>query len=161
MTALRNINIIPHTPRTGTPLARWNSFDDLDRVFENFFRNAMSNVHLPNAGLTDIAVKMNISETDKAYTVTAELPGLEQKDVTLTVDDGLLTLSGEKSQESEEEGKTFHRVERSYGKFTRTLQLPADADENNISAAMKNGILSVTVAKAAKPEKTQKRIEIA
>lgn len=159
MTALRNI--IPHTPRSGSSLTRWNSFDDLDRVFDNFFRNAMTNVHLPSAAaLTSVPVRMNISETDKAYTVTAELPGLEQKDIELTLDEGLLTISGEKSEESEEEGKTFHRVERSYGKFTRTLQLPADADENGITASMKNGVLSVTVAKMAKPEKTQKRIEI-
>lgn len=159
MTALRNI--ISYPARSGASLARWNSLDDLDRVFDNFFRNALSNVHLPGASLTDIAVKMNISETDKAYTVTAELPGMEQKDVTLTVDDGLLTLSGEKTQESEEQGKTFHRVERSYGKFTRTLQLPADVDENDISAVMKNGVLEITLAKSAKPEKTQKRIDIA
>ena len=157
MTALRNI--IPHAPRSSS-LSRWNSFDDLDRVFDNFFRNAMSNVHLPGTGLTDLTVKMNISETDKAYTITAELPGLEQKDVSLTVDDGLLTISGEKTQENEEEGKTFHRIERSYGKFTRTLQLPADTDENGINATMKNGVLSVVVAKAEKPEKTQRRIDI-
>lgn len=157
MTALRNI--IPHSSRSSS-LSRWNSFDDLDRVFDNFFRNAMTNIHMPMGSVTDMTVKMNISETDKNYTITADLPGLEQKDIDLTVDDGVLTLSGEKQQENEEEGKTFHRVERSYGRFIRTLRLPADADEDSVGATMKNGVLEVTINKTDKPEKSRKRIDI-
>lgn len=167
MTVLRNI--IPASQRSGlsrSNLAPLGALDDLDRVFDNFFRNAISNVSLgnvamPAASLTDMAVKMNISETDKEYTISADLPGLTQEEVSLTVEDGVLTLTGERSRETEEEGKTFHRVERSYGKFTRTLQLPEDADEDGVSAAMKNGVLTINIAKTAKPEKAQKKIEIA
>lgn len=158
MTALRKI--VPHTPKSGIA-PRWGSFDDLDRVFDNFFRNAMTNIHLPVGSLSDIAVKMNISETDKEYTVTAELPGLERADVELAIEDGVLKLSGEKEQESEEGGKTFHRIERSYGRFSRTLQLPDDAAEDQVKATMKNGVLSVVIGKRAMPEKAKKTIDIA
>ena len=158
MTALRKM--VPQTPRSGIA-PRWGSFDDLDRVFDNFFRNAMTNIHLPVGSLSDIAVKMNISETDKEYTVTAELPGLERADVELAIEDGVLKLSGEKQQESEEEGKTFHRIERSYGRFSRTLQLPDDAAEDQVKATMKNGVLSVAIGKRAMPEKAKKTINIA
>lgn len=163
MTVLRNI--IPLSQRQNS-LTRLGSWDDLDRVFDNFFRNAISNVNvghvnMPAVNLTDMAVKMNISETAKDYTITADLPGLTQEDISLTMEDGVLTLSGEKLREHEEEGKTFHRVERSYGKFKRTLQLPDDANENDISAAMKNGVLTITIAKTAKAEKTVRKIDIA
>lgn len=163
MTVLRNI--IPLSQRSSANIARLGGFDDLDRVFDNFFRNAISNVNLgnvsmPAANLTDMAVKMNISETEKEYTISADLPGLTQEDISLTVEDGALTLSGEKLRESEEEGKTFHRVERSYGKFSRTLQLPEDAQQDGISAAMKNGVLTIRIAKTVKQEKTQRKIEI-
>ncbi|QQG36917.1 MAG: Hsp20/alpha crystallin family protein [Micavibrio aeruginosavorus] len=157
MTTLRNLVPLPHRSAS---LSRWGSLDDMDRVFDNFFRNALTNVHIPVGSLTDIAVKINISETDKDYTVTADLPGLEQKDVSLTLNEGILTVSGEKQQETEEEGRAFHRVERSYGRFSRSLQLPSDVDESAIEATMKNGVLSVLIKKLAKPEKTEKRIEI-
>lgn len=157
MTALRNLVSLPHR---APALGRWQSFDEMDRVFDNFFRNAMTNIHLPVASVTDMAVKINISETDKAYTISADLPGLEKKDVVLTVNDGVLTLSGEKQQEVEEEGKTFHRIERHYGRFNRSLQLPADASADDISATMKNGVLTVIVSKIAAPAKTEKRIDI-
>lgn len=157
MTALRNLVPLPHRSAS---LSRWGSLDDMDRVFDNFFRNALTNVHIPVASVTDMAVKINISETGKDYTMTAELPSLEQKDISLTVNEGVLTVSGEKQQDTEEEGKTFHRIERSYGRFSRSLQLPSDADENAIEATMKNGVLSVVIKKLAKPEKTEKRIEI-
>lgn len=158
MTALRNIVSMPH--RSSGTLGRWQSFDDMDRVFDNFFRNALTNIHLPTASVTDMAVKINITETDKAYTVSADLPGVEQKDVTLTVNDGILTLTGEKEQEIEEEGKTFHRVERSYGRFSRSLQLPSDANADDIAAQMKNGVLMIVINKVAASAKAEKRIEI-
>lgn len=157
MTALRNLVPLPHR---ATALSRWGSLDDMDRVFDNFFRNALTNIHIPASSVTDMAVKLNISETDKNYTLTAELPGMEQGDVSLTVNEGILTVAGEKERETEEEGKTFHRVERSYGRFSRSLQLPSDANQDSIKATMKNGVLSVVIDKLAKPVTAEKRIDI-
>lgn len=135
-------------------------FNDFDRMFDSMFRNALTNLSASGGTVTDLALRLDVSETPVAYLVHAELPGVEEKDIEVTLDDGLLTISGSKNTETEEDGKTFHRVERSYGSFRRTLALPADADENGIRARMKNGVLSVEIAKTKQSEKSAKRIEI-
>lgn len=135
-------------------------FDEFDRVFDNLFKNALTNLSAPAATVGNLAIKVNISETDKAYHVEAELPGMDEKDIELTVKDGVLNVSGEKEYEREHEGKTWHRVERSYGSFRRSLQLPADADENMIEARMKNGILEIEIGKNKEAHKEPKRIDI-
>ncbi len=131
---------------------------EFDRLFNNLFQNALDNTGAGNAG--DLTVRMNVSETDDAYTISAELPGIDEKDIELSVREGLLTLQGEKHAEKEEDGKTFHRVERNFGSFRRILQLPADSDENNVSAKMSNGVLTITVAKHKKTAVLTKRIDI-
>jgi HSP20 family protein len=136
------------------------SLGDFDRVFNNLFQNALTNIGGTAANIGDLAVRINVSETDSAYTVTAELPGIDEKGIELNVQDGLLTLQGEKEAEKEEEGKTFHRVERSFGSFRRILQLPADADEGSVTAAMKDGVLTVDIAKTKQNTKSAKRIDI-
>ncbi|HEY8191999.1 MAG TPA: Hsp20/alpha crystallin family protein [Alphaproteobacteria bacterium] len=135
-------------------------FPDLDRVFDSMFRNALTNIASPVSSVTDLAVRMDVSETEKSYLIKADLPGMEEKDVNVTLDDGVLTISGEKQSESEEEGKTFHRIERSYGSFRRVLSLPADADENGINAHMENGVLHIEIGKTKQAEKTAKRIDV-
>lgn len=135
-------------------------FADFDRLFDGMFRNALTNLSAPSASLTDLAVRMDVSETDKAYLITADLPGVEEKDVEVTLDDGILTISGEKHAEKEEEGKTFHRVERSYGSFRRSLSLPADADENAISARVRHGVLNIEIGKTKETPKTARKIQV-
>ncbi len=135
-------------------------FPDLDRVFDSMFRNALTNIASPASSVTDLAVRMDVSETEKSYLIKADLPGMEEKDVNVTLDDSVLTISGEKQSENEEEGKTFHRIERSYGSFRRVLSLPADADENGINAHMENGVLHIEIAKTKQAEKTAKRIDV-
>lgn len=145
---------------SGAPARCGTGLTDIDRVFDNFFRNALTNLSGPPAALGDLSLRLDVTETDKAYTVKADLPGMEEKDVAITLEDGVLTISGEKTQEQEEEGKTFHRIERSYGTFRRALTLPADADETGIAAHMKNGVLEIEIAKAPEAPKSAKRIEV-
>lgn len=133
---------------------------DFDRIFDNLFRNALTNIAVPAAPAGGLALRMNIGETENAYHLEAELPGMEEKDVELTVKDGILTVSGEKSCEQESGNRKFHRVERSYGSFSRSVQLPADADESAIAAHMKNGVLSIDIAKRAEAADKPRRIEI-
>lgn len=135
-------------------------FSDFDRLFDNMFNNALTNLSAPAPSVGDLALRIDVSETDKAYIVTADVPGMAEEDVDLTVTDGILTISGEKQAEAEEEGKTYHRFERSYGAFRRSMQLPQDADEEKISASMKNGVLTVEISKAKTPEKKTKSIKI-
>lgn len=100
---------------------------------------------------------MDVAETDKEIEMTAELPGLEEKDIQVNVADDMLTIKGEKKAEKEEKGRNYHRVERSYGSFYRSLQLPAGVNADAIKATLKNGVLKVTVAKpaAAQPKKIE------
>lgn len=135
-------------------------FDEFDRIFDNLFRNALTNIAAPATSVGNMAVRMNVGETDKAYVIEAELPGFEEKDVELTLKDGVLTLSGERRHEEEAKDRTFHRIERSYGSFTRSLQLPSDADEGRIEAHMRNGVLEIEIGKLKEAQKEAKRISI-
>lgn len=101
---------------------------------------------------------MDVTETDKEIEVTAELPGLEDKDVEINYADGILTIRGEKRAEKEEKNKTHHLIERSYGSFARTLQLPAGVDPNKIKATIDKGVLKVIVEKPAAKE--TKKIDV-
>lgn len=135
-------------------------FGEFDRIFDNFFKNAVTNLDVSAPALTDMVLRMDIGETDKSYTVTAELPGVDGKDVEISLSDGVLEISGEKQSEEETKDKTFHRVERSYGSFRRSLKLPADADEKKIDAQMKNGVLEIEIGKIEEATKESRKIKI-
>lgn len=124
---------------------------EIDRLFQGVTRN------FPSFGSTTLP-SMDISETDKVIEITAELPGLEKKDVVLNVADNLLTIRGEKKNEREEKDKDYHLVERSYGSFSRSVELPAGVKVEDITAEIANGVLKVTVPKPA--AKQVKQIEI-
>lgn len=100
--------------------------------------------------MADWTPSVDISETDTAYLIKGEIPGVKKEDVKVTVQDGMLTIQGERKMEKEEKGKKFHRVERSYGSFVRSFRLPDDADENKVKAEFKDGMINVTLAKSAK-----------
>jgi len=91
---------------------------------------------------------VDIAETDKAFVIKVEIPEVNKEDVKVTVDNRVLTIWGERKQEKEEEGKKFHRVERSYGIFTRSFTLPDNVDENKVTATFKNGMLNLQIQKA-------------
>ncbi len=101
--------------------------------------------------VTDWTPSVDIQETDNEYLVKAELPEVRKEDVKVTVENGILTLQGERKQEKEEKGKKFHRIERSYGTFLRTFTVPSDADEAKVAADFKEGILRVHLPKTEKP----------
>lgn len=101
---------------------------------------------------------LDVSENGKTVTVKAELPGLDAADVEILIREGLLTIKGEKKFEEETKDETFHRIERGYGSFSRSVLLPAEVDEDAASAAFEKGVLTVTLPKAAKAK--AKRIEV-
>jgi len=92
--------------------------------------------------------------------VVAELPGMDEKDINLSIEDNALVLSGEKKSDVEEKGKTFHRVERTYGSFQRVIPLNVEVDEDKATASFKNGVLAITLPKAAEAVKQSKKITI-
>lgn len=130
-------------------------FDDFGRNFFDFGRNFPS---LPSFGSTELVPRMNVSETDKAIEITAELPGLEEKDVEINFADDVLTVRGERKEEKEEKEKNYRVFESRYGAFARSVTLPSGTDPNKIKANIDKGILKVTVEK---PEaKVAKKIEV-
>jgi HSP20 family protein len=103
---------------------------------------------------------VDLAETEKEYRITAELPGLAEKDVELTLANGVLTLKGEKRDAREEDEKDYHVSERRYGSFQRSFRLPEDVDVERIEAGCKDGVLTVTLPKTAQAQAGKRRIEV-
>ena len=104
--------------------------------------------------------KVDITETDNNFLITAELPGLDEKNVDLTLDDGTLTINGEKKTETEDTQGEFYSRERSYGKFQRSFEVPTIIDQNKIDASFVKGVLTVTMPKIPEAKKEIKKIPI-
>lgn len=105
-------------------------------------------------------VSMDVKEDDTAFYVSADLPGLTEKDVEVSFDDGLLTIRGEKKVEREEKKDTWHIIERSSGSFARRLTLSADVDPNKIDAKFDKGVLTVTLPKLPEEKSSARKIEV-
>lgn len=108
----------------------------------------------------DWAPAVNISETDKAYMIRADLPDVKKEDVTVHCEQGTLTIQGERRQEKTEDNERFHRVESSYGRFLRRFALPEDADEAGIEATFKDGSLSVRVPRSEPKQLKARQIKV-
>jgi HSP20 family protein len=130
---------------------------EVDRLFEDFARNFGA---LANRGDGALMPSIDVNETDKEFVITAELPGLERKDVEISLEDNILTIRGEKKVEStkDDKNKNVHVAERSYGVFYRVLELPVAVDPSSVQATMSNGVLKITIPKPARPE--SKKIEV-
>jgi HSP20 family protein len=136
---------------------------EVDRLFEEFSRGLPM---LSTQTMMNIVPSVDVAETDKEIEITAELPGLERKDVDISLEDDVLTIRGEKKVESEQgdkksnggNNKNYHLSERSYGVFYRMLQLPPGIDPAAVKATMSNGILKITIPKPAKTR--AKKIEV-
>ena len=127
---------------------------EMDRRLERFFGEP-SGVERP-AGLW--TPRTNVTEADDRLTITAELPGLEAKDVDVSISGDMLTIKGEKRQEKEEKDENHHVVERTYGAFSRMVRLPAPVAADKIKASFKNGVLTVNLPKTE--EAKQKAISV-
>jgi HSP20 family protein len=127
--------------------------NEIDRLFDGFGRNfpafSTRGANLP---------RMDVSETDKQIEITAELPGLEAKDVKVNLVDDVLTIQGESKSEREESKKDYHLIERSFGSFNRTVQLPDGVKADDVTAEIAKGLLKVTVKKPT--PKQAKQIEV-
>ena len=107
------------------------------------------------------APMVDIVEDEKNYIIKAELPEVKKEDVDVRVQNGVLTITGERKAEKEEKNRKYHRVERSYGSFARSFALPANVEADKVSAAYKDGLLTVSVAKSEKAQPKQIEVKIA
>lgn len=135
--------------------------DEMDHLFERFMRDPfgmdLSRDLAPLGGFA-FGPAIDVEESDKEVTVRAELAGVDPKDVEINVSGTTLTLKGEKKQEREEKKKDYHFMERRYGSFHRSIQLPSSIDPDKVDATYKNGVLTVAIQK--RPEARPKRIEV-
>ena len=140
------------TPYTRNNLAN-DFFRDFDNVFEGFFKPAQ----LKNSPL-GFFPKMDVEEADKYYLVQMDVPGVKESDIEVELDGNILKISGERKREERKQGK-IQSWERSYGQFTRTLQLPETAESENIEANYENGVLSLYIPKVEAKESKKIKVE--
>lgn len=132
---------------------------ELDRLFDEV-PSRMPALQFGRTGPTAPVPALEMTESDEAYKLTAELPGIDPANVEVTVAEGVLTITGEKKEEREEKEKNYYFSERSYGSFQRSLQLPGDAAADKITARSKDGVLTITLPKDEKANARKRRIEI-
>lgn len=144
------MSLVKHNPRGMTP---WFGFD---RLFEDFDR-PLGMAPFGEKGTWAPAV--DIYEDEKAVTLKAELPDMDEKDLDVRVEDGHLTIKGERKFENEEKKENFHRIERRYGSFERTFALPDTVDADNVTAKYDKGVLKVVAPKVERP-KNARTIEV-
>ncbi|WP_255233348.1 Hsp20/alpha crystallin family protein [Aliifodinibius salipaludis] len=128
----------------------------LDKNFSDIMDEFFNDVVNDQRG--NFVPSIDISETENQFLITAELPGMNKDDITISLENSRLAISGERSFENEEKGKTFHRVETKYGSFERSFQLPDNVDEESISATYENGLLNISIDKSE--DKVKKQIQI-
>ena len=139
-------------------LSIWNPIHEMDELFHGRLASVLGGEGLQSVAWSPV---VDIEETELNYLIRAELPGLGKEKVKVTVEDGVLTLSGERDLERKVEGKTFHHIERSHGTFTRSFTLPENAEAESVSANYKDGLLEIRVAKSeeALPKSIEVRVE--
>ncbi|MCU1337996.1 MAG: Heat shock protein Hsp20 family [Bryobacterales bacterium] len=145
---------------------RWDAFKEMEDIGERFNRLVGRRESRRESGqetmrVADWIPTVDILEDDKEFLIKAELPEVDKKDVKVTIQQGVLTIQGERKQEKEEDGKRFHRVERSYGTFVRSFTLPEDVDESKLRAEFKDGVLMIHLPKAERPKPQAVEIKVA
>lgn len=154
-----------HTPDV------WQSFrGEMDRLFDRFaggfglpaFRRMfdIEPAWRTESSFSFSAPAVDVTEDDKTYTITAELPGLEEKNIDVAVSGDMLTLKGEKRYEKDEQDKNRYMSERAYGSFQRSFALPDGIDRDKIAANLSKGVLTITLPKTSEAQKPQKKIEV-
>jgi HSP20 family protein len=143
----------------------WSSFrNEMDRLFDRFDGGLRGFLDMPApSGMQTFefgAPAVDLEEDDKAYRITAELPGLDEKQIEVSVSEDTLTLKGEKRQERQEKEKNHYLSERSYGAFQRTFRLPVGVDREKIAATMSKGVLTLVLPKTAEAQQQTRKIEV-
>ena len=131
---------------------------EMNRIFDSFSRNRGFG-EFPEVTGT-FAPRMDVSEDAKSFIVRAELPGVSEKDIDLSLSGDTLTITGIKTKEKEEKGRNYHYSERTYGSFSRSLPLPRQVDAGKVSANFRNGVLTITLPKSSAALEERKKIAV-
>jgi HSP20 family protein len=151
-------------PYSGGLQPMFSMLDDLRREFDRFFQDAETMLPTPAATVagsawTAFVPPVDIHETDKTYVVTAEVPGIDPKNIDVRLEGNTLIIRGEREQQRDEDIGTMHRSERSFGSFSRAFTLPQDVQTETINAKFRNGVLTITVPKSQTMPSKQVQIE--
>ncbi len=148
-----------HRPEEERGTSPWGLYSGVERLFDDFFGVGRDPVF--SASVRSWAPAVDIEETDADYRLKAELPGLKKEDVKISVEDNVLTLSGERREEKAEKGRKVHRIERGFGSFFRSFSLPTSIAADKVTASYKDGVLEVVVPKKeeAKPRQVEIKID--
>lgn len=131
---------------------------DMNSLFDNFFHGF--EIEPAWGSPVSFNPRVDVKESDKEIAISAELPGMEDKDIDISLTKDALTIKGEKKQEKEDKGKDYYRMERSYGSFTRMIPLPAEIDTDKAKAEFKKGVLNISLPKTVKSIKETKKIPV-
>jgi HSP20 family protein len=142
-------------------LTTWRPFRELDRMrgemdrlWDSFFEGK------PKVRFGEWFPSLDVAETKNDIVVKIELPGMDQKDIDISLSDGHLIIKGEKKQEKEEKEENYHFIERSYGTFTRSVQLPKEVKHDKVTASYKNGVLKVVLPKSEEAKKKEVKVKV-
>jgi HSP20 family protein len=145
--------LMNRTQRWAMNMVRWDPFRELEDMSTRLSRlvgfSPRMTTETDGALFADWAPAMDVEETDKEYLIKADLPDVRREEVKVGIEDGILSVEGERKQEKEEKGRKFHRVERAYGRFVRRMSVPTDVDAAKVAAEFKDGVLKVHLPKSA------------
>jgi HSP20 family protein len=147
---------VPARREEYSPLSLFRS--EMNRLFDNFFRGF--DIEPLEKRFGAFHPDIDVTETDKEIKISAELPGMDDKDIDVSLTKDSLTIKGEKKEEKEEKKKDYYRMERSYGSFSRTIPMPVEIDTEKAKAHFKKGVLTITLPKTAKAIKETKKIQV-
>lgn len=142
-------------------LTKWDPFREIDNIFSKY----LTHVNQPSIGTQELlasgdwAPRADIAETDSEFTIKVEIPEIKREEIKITIDNGVLNISGERKHEKEEKNTKYHRIERHYGKFLRSFSLPDNVTEEQVDAQFEGGVLTLHLPKTEKSK--PKQIEIA
>src|SRR5437762_11730755 len=153
---------------TSNKVIAWNPLREIDeaqnrlsRFFLGGFPDRMGSGEIHSLAVADWSPEVDISEDDHGYLLKADLPEMKKDDVRVTVEDGILSVSGERKSEKEDQKKKFHRVERSFGNFRRSFTLPEDADSTKVTAEFRDGVLKIQLPTTTKARSKALEVKVA
>jgi HSP20 family protein len=144
-------------------LIRWSPFREMESIFDPAWPSALTNwqrLALGDSKKLDWAPSADISETDKEYVIRAELPAVKKEDIQVSLDEGLITIRGERKQQKDDKNEKFHRTESFYGSFERRFSLPDNVNTEAVHCESKDGILTVHIPKTESPKQKAKQITV-
>lgn len=149
------MELLPWRKKGRHPLANFR--EEMDRLFEDFFGRAWD---IEPFWRTGKGLNLDVAETEDEIIVSIDLPGVDPKDIDISLTGDVLTIKGEKKEEAEEKKRNYHRMERRYGSFSRSVALPPAADPEKVSASYKDGVLKITLGKKEEAKAKSIKIEV-